>query len=65
MIGDGKPLFLVREQWTNYTYFWTEPFITELIQQKPYAQWNKLFTIIESFQRYIPSDKSIVLNKER
>jgi hypothetical protein len=53
-----------------------KPFITELIQQKPYAQRNKLFAIIESFQRYIlaiiesfqryiPSDKSIILNKGR
>jgi hypothetical protein len=26
---------------------------------------NNLFTAIDSFQRYIHSDKSIVLNKER
>jgi hypothetical protein len=39
-------------------------FKTELIQQKPYAQQNKLFAFIESFQRYIPSDKSIVLTKD-
>jgi hypothetical protein len=39
-------------------------FKTELILQKPYAQRNKLFAFIESFQRYIPSDKSIVLTKE-
>jgi hypothetical protein len=42
-----------------------EPFTTELIYQKPYAQRNKLFAIIESFQRYISSDKSIALNKGR
>jgi hypothetical protein len=32
---------------------------------KTYAQQNKLFAIIESFQRYIPSDKSIIPNKGR
>jgi hypothetical protein len=26
---------------------------------------NNLFTVIDSFQRYIHLDKSIVLNKER
>jgi hypothetical protein len=63
MIGDGKVLFLVREQLIDCTYISIRVFIKELILQKSHAHHNNLFTVIDSFQRYIHSDKSIVLNK--
>jgi hypothetical protein len=44
-------------------------FDQSLLYQRKYSKnhmlnHNNLFTIIDSFQRYILSDKSIVLNKE-
>jgi hypothetical protein len=46
--------------------FQSEPFISELAKKKNHMlNHNNLFTIIDSFQRYILSDKRIILNKGR
>jgi hypothetical protein len=38
MIGDGKLLFLVREQWTNFTYILIEAFYIRAYKAKSHAQ---------------------------
>jgi hypothetical protein len=45
--------------------FWAEPFISGLTKKTHMLNHNNLFTVIDSFQRYILSDKSIILNKGR
>jgi hypothetical protein len=44
--------------------FWSEPLYQSLYCKNHMLNHNYLYTVIDSFQRYIHSDKSIILNKE-
>jgi hypothetical protein len=44
--------------------FWSEPLYQSLYCKNHMLNHNNLFTVIDSFQRYIHSDKNIVLDKD-